>query len=675
MRFDLYPSICNNHIQYHDACGNKLMSRYDYGATGSDFLNASDDDILGSLAKNSQFNIKLSQRSAWLESISDLRTATHQIQNLYIFLEFTIPRMGKRVDAIIAYSGCIFVIEYKVGAAQFSNADIDQVLSYALDLKNFHEPSHHIPIIPVLIATEARSTELQITTGHDLVCNPILAGKGELSKILKAANEYFKLNLSDPLTWANGQYKPTPTIIEAAQALYRNHNVEEITRNEAGAENLSATAAYVSRVIEDAKVNGAKAICFITGVPGAGKTLAGLNIANIQTKLAEDDHAVFLSGNGPLVKVLQSALIRDQKVQAKINGIKLNNYTSGKRSVTQFVQNIHHFRDTNLDSSKAPVEKIAIFDEAQRAWDKNQTKKFMKRRGIVDFEMSEPQFLISVMDRHKGWCVIVCLVGHGQEINTGEAGLSEWFNACQTQFPSWHVHASRKLIENPNEFGIINTPRTYHVARELHLATSIRSFRSEVVSDFIAAIIENNSQKANNIYSSLGKFKFVITRDLTVARDWLKLNRRGTERSGILAFSNAIRLKADGVFVKNEIDPISWFLNDRSDTRSSDYLEDVATEFAVQGLELDWTCVCIDANIRSTRKGLTPMSFKGTKWQAVKDLARRQYILNAHRVLLTRARQGVIIYLPKGDIDDPTRNPVWYDGLFEYFKKCGIEPI
>ena len=395
------------------------MNRYAYGATSDDFLAAHDEDILGSLSIKAEFDITLQQRTAWMRSISDIRKAIHNLDHAHVFLEFVIPRMGRRADCIITFRGCIFVVEYKVGSAHFHSTDIDQVLGYALDLKNFHEPSHNLPIIPVLVATEAITAEIQIQPAHDLVCSPVMATKGDLNRILVAAAQYFQSEPVDPDWWAQGRYKPTPTIIEAAQALYRNHNVDEITRNEAGAENLSATAAYVSLVIDNAKANSKKVICLITGVPGAGKTLAGLNIANLRTKIADDEHAVFLSGNGPLVKVLQAALVEDQKAQAKADGVELSVVTSGRRSVAQFIQNIHHFRDANLDPSIVPIEKVAIFDEAQRAWDNHQTSKFMRERGVTDFDMSEPQFLLSVMDRHEDWCVVICLVGHGQEINTG----------------------------------------------------------------------------------------------------------------------------------------------------------------------------------------------------------------------------------------------------------------
>lgn len=650
------------------------MKRADYQATGQEFVAQSADAIIGSLTTNSSFAVELKQRNAWLAIISGLRSAVANLAHSYVFLEFTIPRMGRRVDAVVLNAGCVFVLEYKIGSQHFYPADIDQVVGYALDLKNFHEPSHLLPIFPILIATDAKSTKSRFVMAEDCVCEAILTNGVDLAYLLENASSLFGGVGIDPLGWVEGRYKPTPTIIEAAQALYRNHRVDDITRSEAGAESLSQTADYVSTVIDVSKRTGSKAICFITGVPGSGKTLAGLNIANLRTKASDDEYAVFLSGNGPLVKVLRAALARDQKQQVERAGAENVPNTAATRSVEQFIQNIHHFRDANVLSNLAPIEKVVLFDEAQRAWDTHTTTEFMKKkRNNPDFAASEPEFLLSVMDRHNGWCTVVCLVGSGQEINTGEAGLNEWLAALTKRFPDWQVHLSDRIITEPEAFGVSHLPKTLIIENKLHLAACIRSFRSETVASFISAIIDSKPNEASALASTLERFEIKITRDLVKARDWLRQHRRGTERAGLLAFSNAIRLKPQGIFVKARIDPVDWFLADRSDIRSSDYLEDIATEFDVQGLELDWACVCLDANLRITERGtLEPMTFRGTRWQAVKDVDRRKYILNAHRVLLTRARQGSIIFIPHGDIDDPTRKPRWYEDLCDYFVGCGV---
>ena len=383
-----------------------------------------------------------------------------------------------------------------------------------------------------------------------------------------------------------------------------------------------------------------------------------------------------MSGNGPLVKVLREALKRDQKRQAEFDAVYPKPTMPATQSVSQFIQNIHHFRDANIESKLPPIEKVAIFDEAQRAWNKKQQSKFMQQdRAIPNFDKSEPEFLLSVMDRHKDWCTVICLVGSGQEINTGEAGLGEWLTTLNEHFPVWKVHLSDRIISNPNEFNVTDLPPSPITNSALHLSTSIRSFRSEQVSAFVSLIMDEKPDDANKISKTLGKFNFYVTRDLGSARNWLRKRRRGKERAGLLAFSNAIRLKPEGVFVKNDISPENWFLAERTDVRSSDYLEEVATEFDVQGLELDWACVCIDANLRIDKKSILPMLFKGTRWQSVKDPDRKQYIINAHRVLLTRARQGVVNLIPKGDAQDHTRDPNWYNSLYQYFISCGVTPL
>jgi len=642
------------------------MRRWGYGASVQEFLFAPENAVLGALTAASSFDPTISQINAWQASIANLREQLVGFSG-HVFFEFTIPRLGSRADVVLLKDGIIFILEYKVGSDQFLTADLDQAHGYALDLKNFHERSHDRLIVPILVSTEAKNLPVKVQFASDGVADPIRSNGSNIHSIISEALTNGHGPTLEAVKWAEGRYKPTPTIIEAAQALYRNHSVDEITRNEAGAENLSATAGYVNKVIESAKSSNRKAICFITGVPGSGKTLAGLNIANLRTKAAEDEHAVFLSGNGPLVKVLRAALERDARsYQSK------NNTT---RSITQFVQNIHHFRDDNLDKNTPPIEKVVIFDEAQRAWNHEQTEKFMKKRSGLDFSMSEPEYLISVMDRHPDWCVVICLVGNGQEINTGEAGIAEWLRAITRDYDNWDVHVSEYMHARFDALNISAEPNRFKTEPSLHLATSIRSFRSERLADYIDLVLDGRPNEAADLCRHLDKFEIVLTRNINSAREWIRRKRRATERSGLVAFSSAIRLKAEGVFVKNEIEPENWFLNSRDDIRSSDYLEDCVTEFDVQGLELDWTCVCVDANIRIDGSILTPMLFRGTKWQQVRDEDRKKYILNAHRVLLTRARQGMVIFIPPGSSEDHTRDPRWYEDIYQYLKSCGVPDL
>jgi len=589
--------------------------------------------------------------------------------------------MGKRVDVVLVFGGLIFVVEYKVGSRQFDQHAVEQALDYAVDLKNFHEGSHSRKIIPVLVATKAASRPSNDTWFEDDIAHIQLTNDEGLSNTI----DYFvgRYGCAEFIAegWANSSYKPTPTICEAAQALYAGHRVEEITRFDAGDSNLSRTADSIAKIIEHSKETGRKSICFVTGVPGSGKTLAGLNIANQRLNSHEDEHAVFLSGNGPLVKVLREALARHEVTRARSKSPpqRITKREALTRAAT-FIQNIHHFRDEYLRTDAPPVEQVVVFDEAQRAWNEQQTSSFMhQRKGIDDFSMSEPSFLLSVMDRRTDWCTVICIIGGGQEINTGEAGIGEWFDALRSSFPHWDAYVSEELTGS-DHFGSENLwehMKGVGVTHDkgLHLAVPVRSFRSEKVSAFIHAVIEGDQSSARSIMSELNDYPIVLTRDIEDARRWLKQKARGSERFGLVASSNAQRLRVIGPDVRVKIDPIYWFLNDREDVRSSYSLEDVATEFDIQGLELDWVAVCWDANFRRNNNRWSLHQFKGTKWTNVKDEFKRIYLVNSYRVLLTRARQGMVICVPEGDETDPTRKPDFYDPIFDYLKSCGIQVI
>lgn len=646
------------------------MLRAYYGKSIADFIQEDDLNILGTLAKNHGYQtLEKSQQNAWERQITILKSQLAELTG-YIYFEFSIPRMGKRVDNIVILGDKIFLLEFKIGSEQYDKYAIDQVIDYALDLRNFHEGSHYANLIPILIAEKAPIFENNFQTVQNLD-HAILLNAHNLHEFFKP---YDSNSLMDVAAWEQSSYKPTPTIIEAAQALYQHHDVEEITRSDAGAKNLSATANCISNIIEQAKQGNKKAICFVTGVPGAGKTLAGLNIANQRLKVAEDEHAVFLSGNGPLVQVLQEALARNRAIKNKIKK------ETALKETRAFIQNIHHFRDEYLKNSQAPTEKVVVFDEAQRAWNQHQTSKFMsQKRGQSDFNQSEPEFLIEVMNRHQNWCVIVCLIGGGQEINTGEAGLVAWMQALQSSYPDWQVHYSNLIVNQDNylqDAAIKNWLSTTGVEQNhLHLATSVRSFRSEKVSAWVHALLDMDEQ-AKSLWKEIqSNYPIVLTRDLQKAKAWVKAQAKGSERYGLVASSGARRLKALGVHVKNEIDVANWFLNPKYDVRSSYFLEDVATEFDVQGLELDWVCLAWGENFYYQDNQWHYQSFKGCKWQNVNKEEDKQFTKNAYRVLLTRARQGMVIWIPEGSESDNTRQKEFYDGTYQYLKSIGINEL
>ena len=642
-----------------------------YEASIQNFLTADQDAILGALSKHHGFALEHQQKLAWQSQIQILRDVLSSTLAGWIYFEFSIPRMGKRADVVLLTGGVIFVIEFKVGSQHIDRHAVEQVHDYALDLKNFHRGSHNLSIVPILLPTALPVQSVPaINWAADQVAEPISLSAALLPEAIAIIVKQCAASPIDAIAWSQSGYQPTPTIVEAALALYRQHDVKEITRSEAGADNLGVTASRIEEVIEQAKANGRKAICFITGVPGAGKTLAGLNIATSRAERHSDEHAVFLSGNGPLVDVLREALARDK---AEREDIPRNR---AYREISTFVQNIHHFRDEALGSTNPPIEKVVIFDEAQRAWNRDMASKFMQqKRGYATFDMSEPAFLLNAMNRHKDWCVVICLVGGGQEINTGEAGLAEWIKVLQNNHPDWDVHVSSRLDDTDYIWDkelardLSKGPAVW--SEDLHLGVSIRSFRAEALSEFVGYVVDNRPDQAQKIYTTIAdKYPIYLTRDLTDARLWLQKIARGSERYGLIASSGANRLRPDGIWIKAKVDAPVWFLNDKSDVRSSYYLEEAASEFDIQGLELDWTCVGWDADFRRDNDDWSCFSFRGTKWQRVNAPERQLYLKNAYRVLLTRARQGMVIFLPAGDSSDPTRAPQVYDNIYEYLQLC-----
>lgn len=656
------------------------------------------------------------QVKAWEEEIDLMKDILKEWKNdnAEIIFEYTIPRLGKRVDVVLLLRDIIFCIEFKAGQSKYLQMDMEQVMDYALDLKNFHKESHDAPIVPILVATEADdyTDVLEASRYHDRIYNPFLSNSRSLGKIIRDVVIHESYSQLKPLNidrWSISRYEPTPTIIEAAMALYMNHSVESITRKEASGKSLKETTDYILDIIHKSHDNKEKSICFVTGVPGAGKTLVGLNVAIEQSKkISEDDRreslAVYLSGNGPLVKVLTEALARDKKIR---DG---GNLTDARREVKRFIQEIYNYREQMLNKIKTPIrngkleidesvtlaeedsgyaeiEHIAIFDEAQRSWNHAKLADWLARGGsygnkrkVPDFPMSEAEFLIWSLNLRKDWAVIVCLVGGGQEIHNGEAGIAEWINACNTMFPDWKVYISDHLTDKEYAEGNVsrilsgNTNVTY--APELHLNVSMRSFRAEKLSLFVHYLLNLEEENARSVYNEIREnYPIVLTRDIEEAKKWLRKQARGSERYGIVVSSKAERLRPLAIDVKRECNVVHWFLDDRNDLKSSLFLEDVATEFDVQGLELDWTCIAWDGDLRYAPKGWKYFKFGNNNWSANKQPMNQLYQLNAYRVLLTRARQGMVICVPYGNKEDATRLPEFYDATFSYLKRLGLKEI
>ena len=653
------------------------MQRAYYSARIREFVVEKPETLLGKLMVSDEFSTTDLQKNAWRKEIDILQDQLRSVGNGDIAFEYTIPRMGHRIDVVCIIHGLIFLLEFKVGDSEYRKSTADQVMDYALDLKYFHELSADRYIIPISIPTEAPS-----------VCNEVSFMEDKISNVLKCTKDNIGLTIGSVLSsvqdqdlsiadWINSRYAPTPTIIEAAQAMYRNHSVKDISRNDAGAHNLTATTETINQIIDDCKRNHKKAICFVTGVPGAGKTLAGLNIANERHNFDADEHAVFLSGNGPLVDILQVALAKDRSSRMGIT------IAEAKKETKSFIQIIHRFRDEALTTNNPPAEKVAIFDEAQRAWNEESLTDFMKRKKGVDaFNQSEPEFLIRIMDRHQDWAVIVCLVGGGQEIYNGEAGIIDWFRALQKKFRNWHIYLSDKITDSEyvgnSSIEEVLTGCSYSLRPALHLGVSLRSFRSEKLAEFVKLLLDNEPSAAAAVYSELSiHYPIILTRDLDKAKEWIRKKARGTERYGLLASSEGKRLRGIGIWVPSVINHVGWFLNEKDNVDSSYFLEVAASEFKVQGLEIDYSILAWDADLRRSGKGFDYFKFRGTRWNHVNNMQQQKYLKNAYRVLMTRARQGMIIFVPSGTDpeDDPTRDSAFYDDIYKYLRSCGIKEL
>ena len=677
------------------------MERFYYGKTIKEFLAEESCAILGALSDAESFDTARDQKNAWNEEIGLLKSILTNYSG-DVFFEYSIPRLGKRVDVILLINGVIFCLEFKIGAERFESPDREQVWDYALDLKNFHEPSRDLYVVPILVATDASDESFELTTCNydDKVYTPLLANAATLKDAIAAVVKIQPTVSVDGKLWAHGRYSPTPTIIQAASALYSKHNVENITRCDAG-ENLKTTTDFILGVIEHAKANKEKCLCFVTGVPGAGKTLVGLNVAMKQFEKKEP--AVYLSGNKPLVDVLTEALARDKVKQEREAG---NQYTltTARREVKSFIQIIHHYRDNALAKLKMPilngnleidptknkkhdedgyseVEHVAIFDEAQRLWDQPHLSAWLARKkGVQNFPMSESEFLIWSLDLRPDWAVVVCLVGGGQEINSGEAGIAEPIRAANNTFPNWNVFISPQLTAREYAEGKVNSliDKNPNVIKDkaLHLATSMRSFRAENLSNFVGQLLDRDAASAKETYAEFcDKYPIMLTRDLAKAKAWLRKVSGGSERYGMICSSQAFRLRPLAIDVRAKPDIVNWFLDDITDIRSSLFLEDVATEFDIQGLELDWSCLIWDGDFQYRKDGWIQKDFTGGKWKNIIASERRAFQVNAYRVLLTRARKGMVICVPEGDKGHPpdnTRRPEFYDETYKYLKSLGL---
>ena len=641
------------------------------------FIKDQSSSIIGQLVRHA-YEINKEQSDAWENQI-------HELQNRLeacgmegdIIFEYDIIRLGKRIDVILLIRHMVFSLEFKNGKNLFTAQDAQQAEDYAIDIKNFHKESEDLYVCPILIATAAPAYQKEQSLG----CYPDKQVHLQrenietlIPKVAKLTGLYGDDREIDFDTWFNSAYHPTPTIIAAAVEAYTTHDISEIANSEAGQDDIDICESKLNEIIEYAETNGKKCVCFVTGVPGAGKTLVGLDTVAKNLKKGKDSLSVYISGNGPLVEVLREALKRSAKAKKQLN-------RETTAAINALIQGSFAFKKDNASHNHPTAENIMIFDEAQRVWNEEKMK---KKHADPVMAVSEPHLLYSIMDRHQDWAVMVCLVGLGQDIYDGEVGINEWFKCGIENYTEWELYYSPdifKQVEDKNiDREMIEHCERCHPSSELHLKTSIRSFRADKQCQFVDNLLDNNPDETRRIYNEISaKYPVFVTRDYAKAKHWVKEQVRGSQRCGVLACSSAQRLKPEGIYVATDIDVKNWFLAPSDDLRSSNMMEIVASEFKVQGLEIDWAVVCWDADLRRNRRGddWEHFAFRGTKWNRRNKPEQKRYLVNSYRVLLTRARQGMVIFVPRG-VDpevDSTRNKAYYDAIYKYLLSCGIQEL
>lgn len=641
-----------------------------FSCRGIELLSRDPADIVGRLASAQAvrgLSATAEQEAAWHAQVEALRRAV--APDWTIAIEYDLVRLEKRIDAVVLTDRAILVLEFKMADA--SPAALAQVEDYALDLHYFHAGSRAHPIVPVLVAGDAPVPlpPQPPLLWHDVVppMRTSHAGLAEFIAWVQASIPVPAVPL-DGAAWPAAPYRPVPTIIEAATMLYARNGVAEIAAARADVANLTRTTAAIDRAVAAARRDDARAVVFLTGIPGAGKTLCGLNTV---FGPARQDGAAFLTGNTPLVTVLREALARDAIARRACDA------KEAQRRVRAALQNVHRFLEDNAaDPSRLPPERLIVFDEAQRAWDEAKARAGTQRRP-GRLTMSEPAHTLEIMERRSGWAVVVALIGNGQEINTGEAGLAEWGRVIAAR-GDWRAIAAPRAIAaaDPVQRLADGAAPWLTIDPDLDLTVPIRSVREAAAAAWVDALLDGRIAEARAIAEAAGGVPFVLTRDSGALRAALRRLARGERRAGLVRSSVAKRLRADGLGPEISGDDVvaNWFLNRWPDVRGSDALEVCATEYTCQGLELDVVGLAWGNDfLPDGRTGWRARRFAGTKWQpADKYYA---FIRNTYRVLLTRARYETVIYVPRGDSADITRPPAEFDTIAAALRAAGAAEL
>jgi len=623
------------------------------------------------------------QITAWRSQIQALKGALEsadleafQPGNWGIAVEFVVPRKMGRIDTVLLIGSSIVVLEFKGESVDSSAAD--QVEDYSLDLLHFHEGSHRRTIYPVVVGKTGTKPWIRRSQLFGELRPTAFVDTRQLgawlATIAQRHGSEAQCSIAD---WNRGSYRPVPTIVEAAIGMFAEMQVEDIAKAGCDPINLTATVETIRKIVVESAQSSKKTICFVTGVPGAGKTLAGLKLVHDRTLREETgSDSVFLTGNLPLVKVLQSALARDSSRRRR-NGLRVSS-----RDPKTTINTVLGYKREHTRNKNAPHEKIVVFDEAQRAWDADRTAEYLTDSSGEFLGYSEPALMLAILDRQR-WAALIALVGGGQEINRGEAGLSEWGRAIKEKFSHWSIAAPPHALSGEYgagaklfDLGIThNLKVTIHA--NLHLDTPTRQFRGKTIAGWTEALLRGDARECQKILAENPEYPIRLTRNLAAAKSWLDTTARGTERFGFVASSEAKRLRAEGL----ELPPARadgvehWFLQEKGDVRSSFQLEVAANEFQIQGLELDWTCLCWGGDFLRADSDWNLKKLRGTTWQKISQESARAYLVNSYRVLLTRARQGMLLFVPAGDDQDSTRPREPFDRTAEFLTQCGAVPL
>ena len=618
--------------------------------------------------------LELAQRHAWEAEARLLRAALAGAPDGWrVLFEYDLLRLEKRIDVVLLTDRAVLVLEFKHGARGFAAGDLRQVEDYALDLHDFHAGCRRHPVVPVLVATEAAAVALDMPLlWHGVT--PVLRASGanlgavigEVQRGIGAPGEAM-----DVAGWEAQPYRPVPSVLEAATLLFRRNSVAEIAAARADAANLTLTTGAIEAAIAEAREGGRHVVVFVTGIPGAGKTLCGLNVV---FGALRRHGAAFLTGNVPLVSVLREALARNAAPQGGKGRARAH-----AEAVTA-LQNVHRFLETYVTQPEhLPEAHVIVFDEAQRAWDAAQATKNTQRR-VSRLTASEPEHTLEIMGRHRDWAVVVALIGQGQEINTGEAGLAEWGRVI-AEAPRWRaVAAPRVMGEGEAAQRLASGAAAWlRLDARLDLTVPMRSVRESAGAAWVQAVLDDDPAEARRIARECEALPFLLTRDLGEMRLGLRQLARGMRRAGLVASAGARRLRAEGLGVQVP-DVADWFLNTWPDVRGSEALETFATEYDCQGLELDVVGLAWDGDFRRGAGRWQARRFAGDRWQIVRGEEERRFIRNTYRVLLTRARYETVIWVPRGSRQgaawhDATRDAAEYDAVADYLVECGVRRL